>query len=360
MNINDFLKPGEMLVSPRDELLQYTGRIGDENGDPKMIFPCSSVKFHFRGTSASIVISIKKEKWSVSAGCIMDGNQLCFRLPDEGTVRIDLCRDMPDCDHMVTFFKRQDTCNTFVIHGIILSEGSELTECPERPKRRIEVYGDSVSAGGVCEAVEYMGRKDPEDHDGKYSNCWYAYSWVTARKLKSEIHNISQGGIALIPGTGRFHEPNLIGMEQLYDKWDFTQDDIDNGTKWDFGRYTPHVVIVAFGQNDHSPEDYMKEDINGEKAKNWREHYKAFLTRIREVHPKATIICCTTIFIHDAAWDKSIDMVVNELADKKIHHFMYTLNGCGTPGHIRIPEGEMMAQELTGFINSLGEEIWED
>ena len=36
------------------------------------------------------------------------------------------------------------------------------------------MYGDSVSAGEVSEAVEYTGKPDPE-HNGQYSNSWYSY-----------------------------------------------------------------------------------------------------------------------------------------------------------------------------------------
>lgn len=35
--------------------------------------------------------------------------------------------------------------------------------------RRIEVYGDSVSAGEVSEAVDCVGKEDPV-HNGGYSN----------------------------------------------------------------------------------------------------------------------------------------------------------------------------------------------
>src|SRR5699024_12424939 len=88
---------------------------------------------------------------------------------------------------------------------------------PERPRRRIEVYGDSVSAGEVSEAVDYVGKPDPE-HNGQYSNSWYSYAWMTAWKLGAEIHDIAQGGIALLDGTGWFNAPDYVGMETAWDK----------------------------------------------------------------------------------------------------------------------------------------------
>ena len=40
---------------------------------------------------------------------------------------------------------------------------------PKKTDKRIEVYGDSVSAGEVSEAVDFVGKEDPE-HEGGYSN----------------------------------------------------------------------------------------------------------------------------------------------------------------------------------------------
>ena len=38
---------------------------------------------------------------------------------------------------------------------------------------------------------------------------------------------------------------------------------------------------------------------------------------------------------------------------EKIRHFMFRRNGKGTPGHLRIPEAEEMAEELSAYIENL-------
>jgi len=78
--------------------------------------------------------------------------------------------------------------------------------CQKKTDKRIEVYGDSVSAGEVSEAVDFVGKEDPE-HEGGYSNSYYSYGWILARKLGAQIHDIAQGGIALMDGEGWYHEP---------------------------------------------------------------------------------------------------------------------------------------------------------
>lgn len=94
------------------------------------------------------------------------------------------------------------------------------------------------------------------------------------------------------------------------------------------------------------------------KSKIWRAHYEQFVRNIRGKYPKALIILATTILMHDENWDKSIDEVCRKIDDEKIVHFLYSNNGAGTPGHIRIPEAEQMADELSAFIESFGDDVW--
>ena len=51
---------------------------------------------------------------------------------------------------------------------------------------------------------------------------------------------------------------------------------------------------MAIGQNDNHPDDYMKEDYNSERSKQWRENYKAFIEGLKKQYPEAKIVCCTT------------------------------------------------------------------
>ncbi len=346
-----------MFISPENERLQYSGRIDFENAKaPVFVFPCSYVKMRFTGTYVRAVLENRKSYWSSFLGYFIDGEQKCVKLKDDGKETVTLAEGMEDTGHELMLFKRMDSCHTFKFYGFEIEDGAVLKEVPAKPGRRIEVYGDSVSAGEVSEAVDYVGKPDPE-HDGEFSNSYYSYSWMTARRLGAEIHDIAQGGIALLHGTGWFGAPDLLGMEDVYDKIQYyPAPPVEK--KWDFRKYTPHVVIVAIGQNDSNPDDYMAADFEGDKAEHWRSRYQAFIEELTHIYPKATIILATTVLEHDANWDRAIDEVCNKMGNVRVHHFLYSRNGKGTPGHIRIPEAEQMASELSDYIESLGEEIW--
>ncbi|BBF42855.1 predicted glycoside hydrolase [Lachnospiraceae bacterium KM106-2] len=356
----EFLKqPKEQFIHSDDPKIQYTGRIDFADPlYPKMVFPASSLRITFTGTKVKLLLTNKRAYWNNYLGFILDGKQDKVLLPQEGMTCITLGEGLEEKEHNLLIFKRMDASHMITIDGLILDEDAVLCEPPKRPNRRIEVFGDSVSAGEVSEAVEYVGKVDPE-HNGEYSNSYYSYAWMTARKLGAELHDTSQGGAALLDKSGWFGAPSYVGMESIYDKIQYSKE-LGELSSWEFSNYTPQVVIVAIGQNDNHPIDYMADNYDSEISKHWRRHYQMFIETLRAVYKEATIILATTILEHDPNWDRSIEEVCQKLEDAKIHHFLYSKNGTGTPGHIRIPEAKQMSDELAAYIDSLGEKIWED
>lgn len=358
-----------MVISLQDKCLNYSGRIDWEDAErPEFIFPASSLTFSFCGSRAVIEVENHRVFWDNYVGAWIDGKEKKWKLKEEGRTRIVLLDEEEEAgegaekrqsSHQVIFFKRQDCCHTFRLCSLEISEGGYLLEAHKKPERRMEVYGDSVSAGEVSEAVEYVGRPDPE-HQGEYSNSWYSYAWIAARKLGAELYDIAQGGIPLLNGTG-WVEPDYPGMEFVWDKLHY-HPGLGKVKPWDFSRYQPHLVVIAIGQNDSHPVDIMREDFCGERAGVWKKQYRKLAEDIREKYPKAVIILATTILEHHKNWDLAIGEVCEGIrrdGDKRVFHFLYGRNGCGTPGHVRIPEAEEMAGELARFIEELPVKVWD-
>ncbi len=350
------LQAGEKLLAPRHPRLRCTGRIGWD-GDPFFIFPCSQVEMRFTGRTLKAVLTNHHSYFENRLGLIVNGEQHALLLA-EGFQVIDLSGYLTEGENHVLLFKRQDCCHAFTLHGFIADEGARLLPLPERPARRIEVYGDSVSAGEVSEAEFACAKPDPEGHNGLYSNSYWSYAWQAARLLGAELHDIATGGMALLDKTGYFYGPDCIGLTSAWDKVNYYPP-FGPATPWDFSRFTPHVVVVAIGQNDHNPVNIMAEDYESAASRHWRAEYGRFLMQLREKYPHAQIVCTTTILGHDPAWDRAIGDAVREAGDGRIHQFLYAKNGCGTPGHIRGSEAAVMARELAGFIESLPG-VWTD
>lgn len=361
MNEQDFLKEDEYYVPAGCEKISYSGRIDfSDTNAPVFVFPGSSAYMLFTGASLKVLIKNNHGYLDNYLGYIIDGMQKKVLLSNDNMIHeIVLADDMEENKkHEVIIFKRQDACHEFTFYGFIMSKRSILHEPYKKPRRCMEFYGDSITAGELSEAVNYTGKSDPV-HNGEYSNAWYSYAMMTARNLKAQVNIVAQSGISLMDHIGYFHGPDYIGMESVYDKLHFNPD-LGKVTNWNFKGYTPHVVVIALGQNDSAQEGFMKKEQYGEKADIWKQHYKQFVLNIRSKYSGAFIVLTTTILNHHPAWDRAIGSICRDIDDDKIVHFLYSYNGRGTPGHVRIPEAEQMAFELSIFLKGFGNEIWED
>ncbi len=340
----------KMNIDLKDKRLDYCGRIDWEDGLPVFIFPSTSLEFCFWGRKVVLTVENRRLYGDNYAGAVVDGVQKKWLLNPEKETKLVLVDDGQEGEHRILFFKRQDACHEMKLLGMELSEESSLLVLPDRFRKKIEVYGDSICAGEVSEAEEYAGRDDPK-HQGEYSNSWYSYVWMAARRLGAKLHNISQGGIPLLNGSG-YVEPDYPGMEDIWDKLRY-RPGFGPVKEWDFSQYTPDLVIVAVGQNDSYPTDFMKENPDGETARRWKKRYGEFVQKLRTRYPSAVILLMTSVMMHDKSWDDAIGEVCRDLSDDKIRQFKFRENGCRTPGHIRMSEAEEMADELVDYIKNI-------
>ena len=278
MYLNELDKEKYILIEADNSNYQYMGRVDFENPkSPTIIYAGSMIKTKFTGTSIKVAIKNIHACYENAIGFIIDGNITGKAVIEEHDkdIVLDIADELSEGLHDLILFKRSDAAHYFDFYGVVLEKGCHLEKPEAKSNRRIECFGDSVSAGEVSEAIDYVGKVDPEGHEGIYSNAWYSYSMMTARNLGAEINNNAQGGIAALDGTGYFN-PSLgyRGLESTYDKLRYSAE-LGECNKWDFNRYTPHVVIMALGQNDSHPVDYINDDM--EKREHWKSKYKEII-----------------------------------------------------------------------------------
>ena len=148
-----------MIIKPDNKKLLYSGRIDWSNPEePVFVFPCTSLGMRFTGNILKICVKNNNAYWDNYLGCIIDGKQLSLLLPKEGSITLDIkVEPSEDNEHEVLFFKRQDACHEITIIKIEIDDSGRLLDMPAKPSRKIEVYGDSVSAGEISEAVDFTG-----------------------------------------------------------------------------------------------------------------------------------------------------------------------------------------------------------
>ncbi|MDR1641145.1 MAG: GDSL-type esterase/lipase family protein [Clostridiales bacterium] len=339
-----------VLVPHNSSQLAYCGRIKEKEDSKEFIWPGSYVKIRFRGTGISALVRNNRAYYDNSVGFLLDGEYLKLNLADSPDICIVSASSLPEGEHDLILYKRMDLCHYFDFLAFVIDEGGEILDQPPLPGRRIEAYGDSITCGELSEAYDYVGMPDPT-HTGEFSNSFYSYAALTAQALNARLHNNSQGGLALLDNTGYFRYPEALGLESLY-KTLRPNPQLGPVEPWDFS-FKPHLILLAIGQNDAYPDNYMARDYNSRASAFWRKRYIEFVKTLRKINPQADIICMTTILMHEPAWDEAIDEACLRLSDPKVHRFRFTRNGIGTPGHVRKSEAEEMAGELVPFIESL-------
>ncbi len=337
------------LITSDSECLQYMGRIDfDDPARPVFAWPASCVETIFTGTSVGVVFKNIKMQDYTSLGYIIDGVQGKIEMGNEceDTLYM-LAEGLEDKEHTLKIFKRLAAAHYIELVGIIVDDGAVLRSPEKKYDFKLEVYGDSVSAGEVTEAIWYEGQCDPQHHS-QYDNSHFSYASMLARKLNAELHLMGQGGIALFDGTGYFCADQLTGMESCYDKIEYSP--YKPTKQWDFSKFTPDAVIIAIGQNDANPEPERIK--TPEYRRKWKDAYIALLNTLRDKHKGAKFVLILTVLGHDKTWDEALEEIVEEVNSPDVTHFMFRRTGCGTCGHPRATEQEEMAGELYEYFKA--------
>lgn len=347
-----------MKIIPNSEQFLYNGRIDLSDPEkPLLTYAGCTVETEFTGGKIGIYLINEAMYDYCSVGATVDGIQYKYDLKSSGE---EIYIEIPVRDekkvHTLTVFKRQAAAHYIRFCGVEAEDGARVSKPEKNYTLNIEVYGDSVSAGELCEAVYYEGCCDyPEFKSaGIYDNSYFAYPFILGRKLNARVFDNSQGGIALLNGTGFFagsETEGFVGLETTYNKMSYVRYSREGYSDWDFSRFTPDLIIMAVGQNDHHPDETVIDDE--EFKEKWKAKYKEIIGDLRKQYKKPVrVLMILTVLMHDPKWDRLLDEVESEMGDREIRHFTFTRCGKATPGHPRITEQFEMATELEAYIRA--------
>jgi lysophospholipase L1-like esterase len=209
-----------------------------------------------------------------------------FAAPTES--EYTLASGLSDGPHTVTLVRRSESkFGKTIFLGFSLDAGKSLLVPGPRPTRRIEVFGDSITAG--------LANENTGPYNASTQNGYEAYGTKFARLVNAEWHVQARGGgsfyttyLPMVPWFDKTFGP-LDGVHKPEDKAD------DAVPVWDFADWQPHVLIIALGTNDASdsftpPEaDYIAK-------------YGAFLGSLRRYYPEAWIFALAP-WKEGAPWD---------------------------------------------------------
>lgn len=264
--------PLPVAVSFRDPALHYQGRFASDESGTKCAWPASAVTIRFRGDSVNVRLS---EAGSDRYQVIVDGKPTITLTPTGPDRLYRLASNLSEGEHTVTLAKRTEAfVGTGTIHGFQLSAGAELlTATP--PTRRIEVIGDSISAGYGNEAANQN-----QHFSAETENVWLTYGGIAARAVGGDYTCIAWSGKKLWPDNSIVDLYDRVLPLQPQPLWDFA------------AAPKPDAVLVNLGTNDFN-------GPNPDEEK-WVAAYLAFLQQLRTRYPNAYIYCAVGTMMNDA------------------------------------------------------------
>lgn len=325
-----------------NELLNYTGRIGEKVGEAAEIYwSGSSVKFSFKGTGAKAVL--RDEAGDNYFNVIIDNDSIYVIRPGKEKYPVELAVNLSDTLHTIEIYKRTEwTLGKTWFYGIELDNGSELL-ASEKNNRKIEFFGNSITAGY---AVEDYSEKDSPD--SIFTNNYNTYGAITARYFNADAHFTVRSGIGIMVSWF----PMI--MPEMFDRLNPENPD----SKWNFEKFAPDVVVINLFQNDSwlvglKDEEQFSARFGEEppSEKFIIDSYQNFAATIRETYPEAHIICmlgAMDITKDGSPWPGYVKEAVANLGDDNIYTLFVPFKNTG--GHPKVKEQQVIADSLIRFI----------
>lgn len=340
------LSYGTVNVPFNDKNISYMGRVEMINNQFAGIYwPGTSITIHFKGTE--LKGTFKNGKESAHFFVIVDGDDSHpLRInPDTIESSILLAKGLKNKPHTVKVFKLSNNTSHTHFYGFELPDGAKVLKPSPLPKRKIEFYGNSITAGHGVDVLP--GGRD--NGAPAYFDNYRTYAAVTARHFDAQYSCIARSGIGIMVSWF----PEI--MPEIYNRINPG----DPESKWDFSRYTPDIVVINLFQNDswivRQPEHPQFKARFGTTAPDEAyiiRAYQDFVKTIRSKYPNASIICALgsmDITREGSQWPGYVEKAVKGLDDQKVYTCFFPYKQ--TDGHPKTAEQKAMADILIKFID---------
>jgi lysophospholipase L1-like esterase len=243
------------------------------------------LKAKFEGTSVGIKLNDGNDdfQWSV------DGTPM-QRLSPNGGDMYALANGLADGTHTLELYRlTEGSYGLTTVNGLLLDQGKKLLAADPRPSRRIEIIGDSISAGY---GNENAGASLNPDFGRHSQNGYMAYGPQLARMFNAEWSVIAHSGQGLYRNLC---EPLPPGNDHMPDEFKlmFYPDGAgDSDPAWSFDTWQPDVLVIALGTNDFM--DYPPGSCGLPADADFTGAYVKFLAFVRSVYPTTEVFALGT------------------------------------------------------------------
>ena len=267
-----------------------------------------------------------------------------------------LASDLSAGEHQIELFKRVEAAPRgasgagkaevlgFVLHGSALLPA-------QRPLRRLEFVGDSITCGYGNEVETTTPETAP--YTTRASNGHKAYGAVTAALLGAQYSAVAYSGRGMSRNFGG------VAGQILPDMYLSSIPEDAASSTWDPAQYVPDAVIINLGTNDFSS--------TGVDRALFIRNYTNFLTTLRGYYPKAALVAAIGPMLSDHyppgenVWTKAqadIKTVVAARAaagDSNVHFVAFAPQTApyGEDWHPTVATHQKMAEQLSAKLREI-------
>ena len=221
----------------------------------------------FQGTGVSVRLKDDRNQHTV----VLDGTLRDVLKTDGRAEPYVVAQGLAPGQHQLEMYRRTEALfGPTELIGLLVDDGQSLA-APAAPERRIEIVGDSISAGYGDEGTNTRCpfSADTENH-------YASYGAVLARALGAELSTVAWSGRGVVKNyNGEPGDPMPVLFERTLPE--------ERTSRWDFS-LAAQAVIINLGTNDFSTEPDPPEQT-------FVAAYRALLERVRSVYPSAFVLC---------------------------------------------------------------------
>ncbi|WP_437478229.1 SGNH/GDSL hydrolase family protein [Sorangium sp. So ce1014] len=341
--------------NPSGDTIRFIGRFDTTKPEgPRFSWAGSAIATRFSGTS----ISVRFNDASTAAQSnffqvVIDGESKGVLKVNEDEELYTVAEGLPDGEHDLLLHRRTEPLvgvTQFV--EFVPEQGEALLPVPPAPERRIEVIGDSISAGyGIDGADETC----PFTSDTE--NNYLAYSALTGRMLGADTTIVAWSG----RGVYRNYDDEAADtMPEIYGRAIADEPE----PAWDFSSWAPQVVVINLGTNDFS----INVPGDAQFRAPFTNAYAGLVETVRENYPEAFIFCTIGPMLSDdypegaEALSRARDYIGQvvedrtESGDDRVRFLEFPphakeTDGLGCDWHPSAKKNQQMAQQLSDAIS---------
>ncbi len=253
------------------------GRFDESNpAAPVFAWSGSAIAVRFAGSAVGVTL---RDSGSNAFEVVLDGKHTLLST-QAGAKTYSLGNGLSDGPHDLLLYRRSEAfLGETTLCGFDIAPSAYLPNAPAAA-RRLEVIGDSISAGYGNEGTF------PCQFWPSTQNHYLSYAAISARGLQAELSTVAWSGIGMLRNNDG---TTARAMPELYPR---TLPERAT-SRWDCSKFVPDAVVINLGTNDFA---------QGDPGVAFQSAYTQFVSELRGHYPGARFFLAVGPMLEDAEY----------------------------------------------------------